>query len=385
MLLLTDKKGEHQITIKELSEKLKIPVEKLQKNRRFELNESFNGVDLGNSDEQRRNVKKSPKGISKPAVFTFRDSEGYDCSLRYCTQVPHPKRTNDGIVNVYTPRKVRVEGEGTHAQDNDLAVWLYLSPSNRQSPVRNSTYWLWQHYDSEEIADNTIESVDRLFEALTHVNGLTVENMIVFAKGLGIATEGKSAKELRAHLSIMAKNNPEDYLKKSKQEIIRFDGLVQDAIDRGIFILETIHGNTFWTWSSGPYKGNEIVHIRDKNRPASATLKDFLKLKENISVYWAELNKAHQRSVSDDDAETFLREVNSTEAATVPTPADANKLLPKTFAEGMSYLKNLHPDNLSPSNVNCSKFMKAIENGEINYENIENEAKQYMNRTGMED
>ncbi len=377
MLILTDQKGERQVTVDELSKKVNIPVEKLSKSRRFELNPSFNGVDLGNSDYQRKSVFKTPSGITKPAVFTFRDSDGYDCSLRYCTQVPHKKRTNDGVVDVYTPRKVRIEGEGTHAQNNDLAVWMWLNPANNQSPYRRTTYWLWQLFDQEEIANSTVESVDRLFDALSHVNNLSADNMVIFAKGIGLSVGDKSAKEVRAQLLTIAKDDPEGYLKRTTQELVNFHGLVQDAIDRGIFIQKESHGTSFWTWAEGPYKGVEIL-FTDKSKDANEMLKDFVTEKDNVAFYWVELNKSRNRSLSEGSAEDILRDLVNPSKRAAPKTTDSDRYVPETFADAEEYLKGAHPEGKNPSKPQASKFMKGIKAGEITYENIEDEALNYI-------
>lgn len=378
MLLLTDEKGERQVTPDSLAPELKIPIGKLRKRRLFLLNPNFMGVDLGESDSQRRKVTRIPRGIQRSAVFTFKNKEGYACSLRYCTQVPHKKETGRGPIDVFTPRKVRVEGEGSSATTLDLAVFLYLHPQNKQSPFRTAKYWSWCFDDPEEKADSQIKAVDELKAALDHAAAMSKADLFIFAKGVGMDASGMDEKALRAHLLTWAAQNPADYNLKRGRRSTTYDGLIQDCIDRGIFEFVQKGGMRYWVWADGPYKGGQIVSAYDRATPQNEVLKSFLKDPENVGAFRPTIEKLHQKYVQDDDLEEVLEEQGAYEEK-ISDPEVTDKFIPSSFTEAEEYLINRHPEAKNPSKKNTSIFFNLIKEGEINESNIEDESLNYMN------
>lgn len=377
MLILTDREGERQVTPEDLLKKINFPIGKIRKSRSFSLNPNFQAEDLGMSDYQRRRVTKKPAGITYPSFFTFKDSEGYDCSLRYCSQVPHKTTKGGEVVNVYTPRNIRIEGEGSAISVFDQAVFLYLYPVNKQSPYRKSSYYLWLYDDIEEIADEQLKTVDVLLESLNHASNLSVQDLFIFAKGVGVGTEGMSEKSVRTSLLMMAKNNPVDYDRKRHRALTTYEGLIQDCIDKSVFVLVDRNGMRFWTWSEGTHAGAQIVAIEQSGISPNELLKNFLKDPDRIAYYTEEMKKQVTRKNIDSTAESVLQELKAVEPLS-DTVSSKNVYIPSKFMEAEEYLKKRHSENLNPSKSQVSQFFKKIESGEINSSNIEDEALNYI-------
>lgn len=379
MLLLTDEKGTRQVTVDSLATEFKIPIGKLRKRRLFLLNPNFQGTDLGESHEQRRTVKRSPRGLQRSAFFIFQNSSGIECTLRYCSQAPHKKETGRGVVDVFTPRKVRIEGEGTTVSQVDLALFLYLHPQNKQSPFRTAKYWSWCYDDPEEKADSQIQAVDELKAALDHASSLKDSDLAVFAKGVGMDVSGMDNKSIRAHLLTWAAQNHNDYNQKRMRRSTTYDGLLQDCIDRGIFEFVQRGLEKYWVWTAGPFKGNRITHVSGRGDHPNEVLKSFMKDPDNVAAYRTIIEKLHAKSVESDMLEDVLERDGAYEDNIAPVSA-SNVFIPSSFTEAEDYLINRHPEAKNPSKKNTSIFFNAIRDGEITADNIEDESLKYINQ-----
>lgn len=382
MLIITTNDGERQVTAAELAKEYNLPMEKFKASKLFNINPQFEVQDLGESDQQRRRVTRRPRGIQHPAEFTFKDSEGYDVTVRYCSTPPYTKMENGFQKRVFTPRNIRVEGEGSVFREMDLVVFLFMHPQNRQSPVRNRPYWSWEYDDKLAKAEAEIAEVDDLYEAMKHAKEIRGTELVLFAKGVGIeGAERLDAIEIRAKLLTLAKNNPKWYNEKRSKSTTMYEGQIQDCIDKGVFELQKIGGRSVWVWATGAYIGQEIVSLLENGVTANDTLKNFMKAKENIRKYYDEMIKLHDQVLIDLDADAYLDTMKKGGEKPVPKTKDGNKEVPSNFQEVKDYLTNLHPDGKTASNVRSSEFLKRIQAGEIDFENLESEGMNYIAKT----
>jgi hypothetical protein len=384
MLLIKDQNGERQINVDTLFREYNIPLPKLRKNRLFNLNDSFKAQDLGQSSVLGKAVFRVPNGVSRSAVFTFTNSEGYECTLRYCSQSPHKKDTGRGVVDVYTPRKVRVDGEGSAFSNLDLAVFMYLHPENKQSPFRKGTYWTWFYDDPESRADEAIKNIDMLKDALNHASHISDKDAVLFAKGMGLVVNGMDVKSIKAQLLTWAAQNPADYNNKRSLNVTFYDGLLKDCIDRGLFRLIQVGGDSYWTWNDSEYKGTRIPVNLEPGSHQDDGLLSFFKTPENMVKYKTVIEKMHSNSINHEFLEEKLKEtggmvpVIEAEISSVNNDQDT-VTVPTNFKESEKYLINIHPRGVNPSKTKVKQFLTAIQDGVITEDNIEAEAMNYIN------
>lgn len=374
MLRLDDK----IISAKDLAIKFNVPLHKLKESKRFEINPILKGFDLGMTKHTGKRVSRVPSGINRPAVFEYKDEDGMDHEIRYSDGAPTKRKTKDSVIEVYSPRNFRVEGEGTLAKNLDLSLFMYLHYSCRQSPLRPDNYqWVYEYHDEVEKAQGVIDGVSILKEAINHPDTLKDQELILFAKGMGVHNASViSEVEVRSKLSEMAMKDPKEYMKHVKKGETMIDGRIQDAIDLGVFVVARDLGYRRWIWGKGAHEGSEIVGLLDPNTPEDKVLKSHLK--QNINKYYDQLMAAHGSASASVSVEQFLASRKVEEPKKDPSKEKVRLPLPGNFNEAKIYLKEAHPEGKQPAPKIIAQLVNDITDGIITDDNIDFERHKYM-------
>lgn len=268
-MLLINKK---QVTISGIEKALniRIPVDKILKKPLYEINPALVVPDHHNNGAGAVKVRQ---GIEFPAYFRVKLKTGEDVEIRYCTNRT-PDKTTHGQTEVFSPRKVSFEGKAEFIGDEeDKAVYYYLHFYNRQSPFRNKGYqyegkpFEYEFQDNEAKADAAIAMIKLRTEATTHALNLDGENLMIIAKGMKIdGVHGMEPREVKATLMQFADSNPKLYLEKAQSQVNHIVGLIYDAIDKDIFVLENYGGIHRWRWAVGAKKDELIVELSSNVR-----------------------------------------------------------------------------------------------------------------------
>lgn len=272
-MLLVNKK---QVSVKEIERLLgvTIPLDKILKKPLFEINPALIKADPDNG----LGAVKVRQGMEFPAWFRTRLKSGENVEIRYCTNRTPDVKTH-GQTEIFAPKKVPFEGKAEFVREDDLAVYYYLHFYNEASPFRGSGMefegkpFEYAFQNDEAKANAQIAFIELRSKATQHAMTLEGEEMLIIAKGLrngnARAIEGVEAMEpqtVRAHLMQYADAKPKDYLEQANSQVNHIEGLIFDAMDKDVFVLETGGSVNRWIWARGVKKGELIVELA-KNSP----------------------------------------------------------------------------------------------------------------------
>lgn len=262
-MILINKK---QVIISELAKVLgvTIPIDKILKKPLFEINPELIYKDPANGPMARKNRQ----GMEFPAEFRVRKANGEVVEIRYATNAM-PDKTTEGRTEKYVPKKVQFDGKAVFlAGDADKAVYYYLHFFNKQSPFRLE----WQQYfnkpfeyefqNDEMKANLQIEAITARNKATDHASKVSVDEMIILAKGLRIGgVHAMEPIQVRAAMMQFANDNPKLYMEKIQSTVNQVEGLILDGIDKGIFVLDQGQNIKRWKWAMGPKTDQLIVEL----------------------------------------------------------------------------------------------------------------------------
>lgn len=385
MLILEDKK----ISRKELADIFGVDLFKLEKQPSFEIDKSKVSKDKANGG-----VIKVNAGTSMRSRFYFEDPKtGVTKELRYAKSV-NQENIGGKLQPKYSPHyvsyfKMLADGHQnantkfSFQDDLDLAMYFYLHPQNKFSPLRSkrnkNTPVGYEFIDTKARALDKMKTLDMKAEAMSHAKNIDTFKMAILAKGLGFKRVDNTDEDtLRANLLEFANNKPSVYMDAVNSGVTMMEGLIVNLIDKGALQLDKIHGVRQWKWTLGDREG-EIVgnQITNPTQDAKAAIKTYLL--NNIHTYNVVINsitdnmKAKERakeffsaSKSDDSGVNvigdklpeYLREVNQ-EVEDNP--------LPTSFAEARDYVEGRGYKKL-PAKIKV--FFDAVTSGEVTKDNV---------------
>ncbi len=267
-MLLIDKK---QVAPADIQKVLgvKFDFDKLMKKPLFEINPALVIADPANG----LGATKVRQGMEFPAYFRVKLRDGKNVEIRYCTNRTPDLKTH-GQTEVYTPKKVYFEGKAEFLNDDqDKAIYYFLHFYNKNSPFREPGLpfegkpFEYEFQDDVAKADASIAKIVLRTKATQHAMSLAGEQLFIIAKGMRI--EGVHEMEegaVRAKLMEYADAKPQDYLDKANSQVNHIEGLIYDAIDKNIFVIDSGSGVKRWKWAMGSKEG-EIIAEFSNNVP----------------------------------------------------------------------------------------------------------------------
>ena len=321
-----------QVGLDELQKELgiKIPIEKVLKKPVFEINPALKQRDPANGP----NAYRVRAGYDFPPKFNFRHPKtGRTHEVRYADQMPVPKEATEGRTFSYSPKMLSFEGEMEYVNtDEDKAIFFYLYPVCKDSPCRSAkSPYEWHFVDDEAKANARIESIEKKREAMRFVDTLEGQSLFIIAKALRIpGAHRMDERQVLAEVSDYAMAKPEEFLKKADSQVAQIEGLIIDAIDRGIFVLDKVYNTKQWKWGMGTSKGAMIVelseHVKDE---AEALITHFQS--NNLTEMLPKLIEISKTVVAKDTAEKQLAGVDilGQFGAKKPEQDESNEYIPE--------------------------------------------------------
>lgn len=262
MLLINKRQYKPEEVLKLLG--VRVPLTALFKKPLFEINPALVIPDRANGP----GATKVRQGMDFPAYFRVKLKNGEDVEIRYCVNMtPDPKF--EGRTDLYSPKKVVFDGKAEFIKgDEDKALYYYLHFFNKQSPFRQegSQYFNfpfeYEFQNDAEKADLQIAKIEARTAATIHASKLSDEQIMIIAKGMRIpGVNGMEPRMVKASLMDYANQNPEVYMEKAGSQLNHFQGLIFDAIDSRILILEEGNNIRRWVWGEGPKKDQLIMEL----------------------------------------------------------------------------------------------------------------------------
>lgn len=286
----------------EVARQFGVPLEELKKSTEYKINEDLKGYDLGSK-------KKRDFGeLRFPSFFFVDDKDGISHEIRYARSKANVKDKQGKINEIYSPKKVQIDGDVTVVTKLDLALFLYLSKKNKQSPFRKdgeSAIWSYEFVDRQGIAKQTIGRGDAMLEALSHAKKSKGQDLRMVAKGMGIEdVDGMSELQIQAALSDLALVNPTLYLSKVNKQTTKMEGLVLDAVDKNIFKLDETMGTPKWLWAVGSDKGQLVCEVTNNSIAPNKFLINYIM--GHIDQFYSKMLNIQNEIHTYDKAEAFL-------------------------------------------------------------------------------
>ena len=382
MLLIDNEK----VSRDELAKRFKFDLSKIEKQPSFEVDKSKISKDKANG-----NVIKVNAGTSIRSHFYVNDPiTKVNVQVKYA-KGQQTKQVGKEMVTEYSPRYVKFfkeTGDGGHnsstkfsfQDDLDLAVYFYLNPQNRFSPLRaknNKKEIGYEFIDTKARALDKMSGLNKTADAMAHAKAMADDAVVIISKGLGFQkVDSKDTDTLRADLLEFALKKPTEYMDAVNTGIVRTEGLIVNLIDRGVLVLDKINGVRQWKWASGEREGESIgSQITNPTQDAKSVIKNYIL--NNLHIYKTVLETTTDNLKSKEKAKEFfkaqevesnvigedlpehLREVNQTKP-TILLPQDFQAC--KDFVEARGYKKL----------TNKIKILNdGIQDGSVTSDNIE--------------
>jgi hypothetical protein len=340
----------------------------------FKVNPIMESLDLGRTRQRGIKIKKIGLGTDLLAYFKFTDDSGMERTIRY-TKV---NIYNDAATGrpIYSPKNLEISPVEHEATSNDIAVFLFFHPKNVDSPFHEEgANYIFEYDNLTKEADKKLNKGNLLRDALNAVDTIPDLDLVYFAKGLGIHNASSmNSKTIRAELTDKAIQDPIGFLEKRNQSSIIFDGRVIEAIEK----QKIKFTNNGWVFNAGLRKGQVICDVPRGITDTEEYLKNHIKL--NIEEYYKEIMTLTLSIQSSKSADDYLKQVETGQVNfQSPKPAiEVDFEDVKDFISAENFLASKHDENRKPPKPKTSAFLKAVTEGSITEENLEEEITQYL-------
>jgi hypothetical protein len=259
-------------TAQEVADMFGLNLGKIQKAPEFEINEDRRSIKPGGDREM-----SIPAGTRFHAFFFGKRKGMKDVEIRYAEHITTEPLTpgSDRVVDKYHPYKVKFEGESVLIDELfiDLAVFMYLHPLNEYSPFRGQLKEKF-HYsfnDKQLKGEKVVSAGNVLLQAMQKALELQGEAMRVLAKGVGVSgVDQMEDIQVQAELVKRAQNDPAGFIGQAGSNKVIIKGMINAAIDNGLFKEVDSNGRRRWIWGAGDKHGVEIVELFNNNTELSS-------------------------------------------------------------------------------------------------------------------
>lgn len=365
--------------------KKRIPLDEIKHNMEFKFNPLKKSIDLAMFKTRGMKVPKIARGADVLASFNAWDPENMKTvNFRFANRSPYTNPKNPTVL-VHDPKAIEFPGGVFSFEERDLekVVYLYANPNCFDSPLREKNKpYKYSHNNLKAASRNKAQEMNDRQKAFMHATNVDESEVKVLAIGLGLQLMPHAdATDIRAELQEYAMNNPKVYLEKTSTETVKFEGMIQEALDSGR-ILKKTHGSIVsFEWGMGSRKGDQIMVVSGQGINHTRELKQHMK--QNIADYYNDLAILNRDIAADAKAEQFLRMAKQGAPKEVFTP-HVEKLgfdSVVDFNSAKAYLASLHPEGGEPAPRNASEFYKLVASGDITAENVDELAKNYIKKS----
>lgn len=384
MLFINDVSKSVEEFVSEISRitKKEIDLGDLKKNPSFLRNDAFKAFNLA---VYKTTGNKTPNVNQGDDVFaSFRYFDGNEQYVfRYANNVPYRNR-DKGDRLVYTPKAIDLPDDDFSFDDKnsfDQAVYIYCHPACSDSPFYDpEKVARFSHNSLTKAVKRKSSKLTKLEDCLRYADNLAESEVKIFAKGLGLTlNEHWTTDDIRVELKDYALTYTDTFYNASQLETVKFDGMIQDAIDNKNIVSVNIVDTVVWNWGSGIYKGIQITSVPRGVGDTVLYLKNHIK--ENIAQYDEILVNLNKSSYANLKSEEYLRAKKSgvVPATEYQSDADEMKLSEVVdFKSAGEFLILTHPLQKQSSQKNTKAFLERVLSGDINDDNVSEEIVQYL-------
>lgn len=219
-----------------------------KKSREFEINPQMVKRD-------KQGNPKFPRALGIGTKITVH-SKKYDRNVDVrIVETVKKRESRSGFVNVYSPQQIFIHGRYRHASNYEEFIWMMINPDSEGSPFRaQNARWRYRFVDVEAIDSAEIEAERIRIRAMSLIvgdNAYTITQLRQIAKGMNIPNVDDMAPDsVRKELRKIAVQNPVAFYNACTGKEVVFNGMVQDAIDRGVLELKSSDGLRRWVFEN---------------------------------------------------------------------------------------------------------------------------------------
>ena len=280
--------------------------------------------------------------------------EGDQFELQYYkTRTRKDMGTKGKADYMYAPRKIQFQGNTLAVNtenDKEMAVFLMLHTQCETSPVRKrGSRMVFTLHDPHAKA---LEQQKSMMAALNIYNSIAndnIESLRLIAQGMRLGNfTDKSASIVRAALfqkfeEMKAAGKMDEFIEKYESKVSTFQGIVLDAVHRGILMQVPEKGFFVYKWGVNTNKAGQLLYTVPKNQTPIESLIEFSidNYETVILAIKDEIIKEKNRNGLDkavDDTLKELIEISNTEEEPEPVKEEVVK---KTKTIGVKKTHNL--------------------------------------------
>lgn len=263
-----------------------IKISEIRKRPSFETDKSNKHKDLANGGV----IKVNEGNAIRARFYAVHPKKKTKVEIVYA-QSANLREVGNTMKTVYEPRYVHYKGEKfSFKQDIDLALFMYLHPMNKFSPLRDKDSKSKSEFEYIDVGRRTaakLTELSGLKKALSHAEELDEFSMIIMAKGLGFGNvDDKDREELRVELMSFATNprTTQVYIDAMNNSVIAARGKIINLIDNGSIKLTQTGQVRQWVITQGERMGEPIGNqILNQSINARESLVNYIL--SNIEVY----------------------------------------------------------------------------------------------------
>lgn len=361
-----------------------VPLEQIKANMEFKYNPVKKGYDLALYQTRSMKVQKVLRSDDVLASFNvWSEDDNATVEFRFANRTPYANPKNPTIL-VHDPKAIEFPGGvfNFEARDVEKALYLYVHPNCLDSPFhKEGTAYKFSHNNLKAQSERKSKEMTLRQRAFQHASNVDVDELKVLALGLGLdLIPNADSDDIRVSLQEYALENASSYLDKTANETIKFEGMIQEAVDTRLIVNKIIGGMSTWEFAKGPKKGNQIM-IATGSGNDLGELK--MHMKKNIATYYSELVSFNRDIVADNEAEKFLqglkKGVDKSDFLPYKEELTLNGVV--DFKTARDFLTESHPDKGQPAPASTKAFLAAIEAGEVTDGNVLEEVSKYIKKS----
>lgn len=193
-----------------------------------------------------------PRGYGIPNSIDVYLPDGETAKITYAENV-RQENVNGVAILQYTPLSTMLPGLELSLKEDqrNLFFYLFIHTYNKQSPLnigKPNPNLVYEFVDTERAARELEIKEDELLDALNLLKSMGEKEVRQIAKGYKIfGVDDMAEVEVRRLLRAKLKENPSQFIINLDDNEIALEGVIQDAIDKGVINERTVGISKVWS------------------------------------------------------------------------------------------------------------------------------------------
>lgn len=335
-------------------------------------NRSFKRLGFDNKRDPQNQKPIVPRGHGIPCSINVVLENGESKRITYADN--SRQETRNGLTRLkHSPINLMLPGLTLALTDDQTTkfFFLYIHHYNKQSPLnigKPNPNCIYQFNDTAKLAKEEDDKEELFFEALSMLKALDEPQLRQVAKGYKMfGVDDLTEVEVRSLVRAKLKLNPAQFIVDLESNEIAIEGIIQDAIDKGI--IAQVHSGTETVWNLGT---KQLAKTPNGSLPMPYLRAE---IESNLEHYFPLLEKGIESKVSatnlqkPDNAKFFqnFKRKNDSEQPYAPLDTLDKKLITETAQEKeiADKLRSYFNEDVNNPDLHHAKKKSMIEKAEL--------------------